>query len=109
MSGNGGPLARTEDRAHEIGVLDRDIEQGSLAGVGEMSDGRLVQVPGVVELVAAVQVHPSHRSRAGRRLLRIDGPRWIEIAVGFLSCGDQRDQVVELLVEGGVGMAAERI
>lgn len=103
------PAGRSERATDEVGALDRDVEQRALAGRLEVRDRRLVQMALVVQLVAGVQPRPAFRSRARRRMRRIRGPRGVQISVGLLRRGDDRDQIVELLVERRVGGGDQRV
>ncbi len=106
--GQVGALAGTEGPHEQIGRLDRDIEQRPLAGGQVMRDGRFEQVSEIVELVAVVALeHPPLGAGPAMRILRIDGPRRIEVAVGLLRRGDLRDQAVDVRLELGIGRDAE--
>ena len=108
VPGNGVASGRAERRRDEVGVLDRDVEKRLLAGGLVVRHRGFIEVAGVVELVAAVLVHPALRSDAGGGVLRIDRARGEEIAVGLLRSGDQRDQVVDLLVERRIRLRLQR-
>ena len=51
-----------EHRADQVGVLDRHVQQRPLARGLEVRDGGLVEVAGVVELVALLLVDPARPS-----------------------------------------------
>jgi hypothetical protein len=100
---------RPEHAAKQVRVLRRDVEQVLLPRRLKVCDGRFDQVPGVVRLVAAgVLVFPALRAETSGRLLRIDRPRRLEVAVGLLRLADDRDQIVELRGERRIGMVDER-
>ena len=102
-------LSGTERPDQEVGVLDGDIEEGFLPRRQKMGNRGLVHMAGAVELVTLAEVRPALLAGARGRVLRIDGPRRIEISVRLLGRGDDLDEVVELFPEAGIGMEPERI
>ena len=64
---------RPEDFGHQVGVLDRHVEQGALAGRTVVSDCSLVHVADVVQLVAVLDMRPALVARAAGGVGGIDG------------------------------------
>jgi hypothetical protein len=94
----------------QVGVLDCDIEQIALPRRLEMRDGRLVQMSGIVEFVAAgVLVLPPIGSDTRCGTGRIDRPRGKQIAVGLLRFRHERNEIVQLFRQRGIRMRRQRI
>ena len=86
------------------------FEQCLLAGAEVVGDGGLEQVAEVVELVAVVAFeHPALGAGPAVRLLRVDRPRRVDVAVGLLRGGDLRDQAVDVGVELRIRVDVERV
>ena len=103
-------LARTEGPGEQVSRADRDVEQRSLAGCLKVGNRGLEQMPEIVELVAVVAlVHPALLAGPGMRMLRVDRPRGVEVAVRFLRCRDFRDHSVDIAVELRIGLHAEHV
>ena len=109
VAGEAPTFPRPERPDEEVGVLDGDGEEAPVPGREEMGDGRLVHMAGAVELVALAKVRPALLARPRSRVLRIDGPRRIEIPVRLLGRRDDLDEVVELFPERRVGMEEKRV
>jgi hypothetical protein len=103
------PSIRTERRRNEIRIPDRDVEQRALAGRLKMRDGRLVEMSGVVQLVAAVFVRPALRTEARRGVRRIDRARRHQVSILLLRLGDQLDQRVHTRRKIRVGHERQRV
>ena len=89
--------ARPEDRAEEIGVLQRDVEESALARRLEVRGRRLEKMPGIVELVAEHRlVHPPLRTRPPVGMPGIDGAGGVKVSVRFLRRGDDGYELVDL-------------
>jgi hypothetical protein len=108
MSGCGLPRSATSQSA-VFRYCALPVEQRPLARRFEVRDGGFVQMPGVVQLVAAVLVDPALGSDAGRRMLGIDRASREEIAVFLLRPGDELDQTIEAHAQLRVGHERERI
>ncbi len=106
MSGNvyALSLALTEHFAHEVGILDRHVEERAFARSTEMLDGSFVHVSDVVELMTAAQVRPAPLLAGILVLGVVDRTRRVEVAVLLLRRRDLGNQIVEVLVQLGVGM-----
>jgi len=91
-----------EDAGDVVGELDRDVQQRLLAGGAIVSDGRLEEMPGAVQLVAGAAVRPP----ALRLLERVVA---VEVAVGLLGGGDPGDDLVDLPVEVRVAVGLEQV
>ena len=85
-----------------VGETDRHVEERPVTGGAPVGHGRLDQVAGVVELVAAGgDVDPALGAEPRRRVLRVDRARRHQVPVRLLGRGDQADQVVHLRAERG--------
>ena len=102
-------LVGPEDRREIVGVLDRDIEERPLAGRLVMGNGRFVHVARVVEFVAMVEFLPTLVAKPLFQVLRVVGSACVEIAVVLLGPGDRGDQIVDVLVQLGVGFHGQGI
>jgi hypothetical protein len=92
--------AGTERPHEEVGGLDRHVEQRALAGGEMMRHRRFEEVAEIVELVTVVTLeHPPLGTGPAMRVLRIDRPRRVDIAVGFLRGGDLCDQTIDVGVK----------
>ena len=104
------PRGGAERLPNQVGVPDRDVHQRPLPGRCRVRDGRFVQMPEVVQLVAAgVLVDEPLRADAGRRLRRVDRPRRKHVTIRLLRRRDEIDQLVELLRERRIRMRYERV
>jgi len=87
---------RAEDPADQVGGAPGDIQEGALAGGLVVGDRALKHVAEVVQLVAHEQVRPAGRAGGLRRMLRVDRPRGVEVAVRLLGGGDLLDDAVDV-------------
>ena len=98
-----------EGFSDEVGALQGDIKEMALPGCRIEGCCRLVEVTKDVKLVVVDKVCLSLQARHGRRVLGVDRPGCVEIAVGFLGSPDLGGQPIDIYVEFGVGMPDERI
>ena len=109
VAGNVVVLSGAELRNDQIRVLDRHIEQRSLACRAEVCDCGLVHVTDVVELVAVNQVVPPLIARVGASLGGVERSDRVEITVIFLCGGDLGDEVIEIGGQFRVVCLAKRV
>ncbi len=62
VAGQAAALSRTEDRVHQVGVFEGDVEKASFPRGRIMRRRRLIEMAGVVEFVAPAEVGPAFRS-----------------------------------------------
>ena len=93
---------RAKDRINIVRIPGGDVQEGGLAGGLVMRDGGLEHVAGAVKFVAIAQVGPA---LAGF----LDGVVAVEVAVRLLRRGQQADDVVQLLLQRGIGVGGERV
>ena len=95
-------LAGAERRVDVVGQLGGDGEEVGLARGPVVGDGRLDHVPRAVELVVVAKVGPPP-SRLFHDVVAV------EIAVGELGRGQLGDDLVDPLLQNGIGMRGERV
>ena len=100
----------TERLDEEVRCLGGDVQQRGLSGAEMVRNGRLEQVPEVVELVAVVALEdPARRARPAMRFLRVDRSRGVDVAVRLLRGGDLRNQAVDIGVQLRIGIDVQRV
>ena len=102
-------LAGSKCCCNQISILYRDVQEVPLAGCVEMGDGRFIEMPDAVELVACIHRFPA-LCPTRRQVVRIpDGLRGIEIAIRFLSLGDQGDDGIHAALDLSIPLYGEDI
>ena len=95
--------------ADQIRILQSDIQQLAFARRLPVRDGRLVQVPHVVQFVAMCQVRPAAFFAGVVVLGIIDRPRRVEVTVGLLGGGDLVDYRVNVGFQLWIGVSSQTV
>ena len=102
-------LAGSKCSCNQVGILDGDAQQVSLAGRAEVGNGGFIEVTDAVKLVACIHRFPA-LCATRRQVVRIpDGLRGVEIAIRFLSLGDQGDDGIHTALDLGIPLYGEDI
>ena len=99
---------RTKRLAHQVGVLDRYIEEVLLSRGTVMSHGTLDEVTRVVEFVR-VDFLPLVRAPPSTQARTFISDASGEVAIGLLSLCDDGNHGVEVVVETGIVVHGERV
>ena len=103
-------LAGPERAVEQLRRPEGHVQQRALSGGLVVGHRRLVEVSQVVQLVAVHRLpDPALVPRPAVRVLRIDGPRGVEVAVLLLGGGDLRDQGVEVRLQLRIRLDAQRV
>ena len=99
---------RSEHLAHQVGVLDGNVQQRAFPRGAVVGHGGLVEVPGVVEFVA-VDFFPSVRAPPAGEPRAFVGHARGQVAVRFLRRCDEGDDAVQIGVQLCVVFHGERV
>ena len=104
-------LVGAEDVVHQVGVLDRRVEQGAVAGRLPVGDGGLVEVAGIVKFVLMGDVGPAVALAAQNlRPAAVEGGAGgVEVAVVLLRGGDAFVELVAVVAQLRVRLVGQRV